>query len=81
MSAPTPVKEAILNVGDVTLAYETHGDPTREPLLLLHGFLGSRADWVHVFPAEDFAALCQHHHVVLVDLPGHGASKWGAGGF
>ncbi|HEY0709937.1 MAG TPA: alpha/beta hydrolase [Polyangia bacterium] len=73
--------EQTLTVGDVTLAYETHGDPKRETLLLLHGFLGSRADWEHVFSPEDFANLARHHHLLLVDLPGHGASKWGARGF
>jgi pimeloyl-ACP methyl ester carboxylesterase len=76
-----PARERILNVGDVSLAYESQGDSQREPLLLLHGFLGSRADWGHVFPADDFEALCRNHHVILVDLPGHGASQWGAQGF
>lgn len=73
--------EQVLAIGDVTLAYEVHGDPAHPPLLLLHGFLGARTDWGHVFDEADFASLLEHHQVILVDLPGHGASTWGSAGF
>ncbi len=49
------------------LHYETAGDG--EPLLWVHGFMGSGPDWRHVFaqPPEGF-------QVIAPDLPGHGRS-------
>ncbi|MBA3792986.1 MAG: 2-succinyl-6-hydroxy-2,4-cyclohexadiene-1-carboxylate synthase [Rubrobacter sp.] len=38
-------------------------------MLLLHGFMGSSADWLTVT-----AALEAHFRCIVVDLPGHGAS-------
>jgi 2-succinyl-6-hydroxy-2,4-cyclohexadiene-1-carboxylate synthase len=46
------------------------GEPSGRPLLLLHGFLGSGADWVEVMeglPAGVYAAA--------PDLPGHGRTR------
>ncbi|GAA4886353.1 2-succinyl-6-hydroxy-2,4-cyclohexadiene-1-carboxylate synthase [Ferrimonas pelagia] len=51
------------------LALRRWGDPTLPPLVLLHGFLGSSADWQ---PVAD--ALGQRFHCIAVDLPGHGDS-------
>jgi pimeloyl-ACP methyl ester carboxylesterase len=76
-----PATEEILRLNDVTLAYELHGNPSAEPLLLLHGFLGSRADFGHLFLPDDFTSLLAQYRVILVDLPGHGASILGADGF
>ena len=45
------------------------GDPRRPPVLLLHGFLGSSADW-----APLTAFLSKEYYCVAVDLPGHGES-------
>ena len=39
-------------------------------LVLLHGFLGSGADWRQVLPG-----LQHHYRCVTVDLPGHGESS------
>jgi pimeloyl-ACP methyl ester carboxylesterase len=41
------------------------------PLLLLHGFTGSGADFRHIF---DLEALQRERRVVVPDLPGHGAT-------
>ena len=49
------------------IAYDRRG--AGEPLLLLHGTGGSRAHWRPI--AE---LLTPHHELLLVDLPGHGAS-------
>lgn len=38
-----------------------------KPLLLLHGFTGSKESWRGVMPA-----LAKKHRVIAVDLPGHG---------
>ncbi len=47
--------------------YVTAGEPTRPPLLLLHGFLGSHQDFSAILPT-----LSQHFYCILPDLPGHG---------
>lgn len=48
------------------LAFDRFGSGTR-PVLLLHGFMGSRQAWAHVRPA-----LEPHVSALAVDLPGHG---------
>jgi 2-succinyl-6-hydroxy-2,4-cyclohexadiene-1-carboxylate synthase len=45
------------------------GDRRSSAVLLLHGFMGSSADWRGIVPALGDRALC-----IAVDLPGHGAS-------
>ena len=45
------------------------GPPQEAPLLLVHGTAGSVAWWQPVI-----APLAQRHHVIRVDLPGHGQS-------
>jgi pimeloyl-ACP methyl ester carboxylesterase len=50
------------------VAYEEVGDGEGRPLLCVHGFAGSKEDFVPVLDA--FGA----RRVVAVDLPGHGAS-------
>lgn len=54
----------------MTLAHETHGDPTAPPVVLLHGFPLDRSMWRSVAPGLAQAGF----HVVLPDLPGHGGS-------
>ncbi|HEY5999410.1 MAG TPA: 2-succinyl-6-hydroxy-2,4-cyclohexadiene-1-carboxylate synthase [bacterium] len=49
------------------LAFEERGPAGAPPLLLLHGFLGSRRDWDPVA-----AALAGSRRCIAVDLPGHG---------
>ncbi|NVJ22366.1 MULTISPECIES: alpha/beta fold hydrolase [Myxococcus] len=41
------------------------------PLVLLHGFTGTGADWAHVF---DLDALARQYRLVIPDLRGHGRS-------
>ena len=50
--------------------YETLGDPNTPPLIFLHGFLGSRQDWL---PAA--RVFFQDHFCILPDLPGHGENE------
>jgi len=52
-----------------TLNYELSGDRRSSAILLLHGFMGSSADWRDVMAAIGDRAFC-----ICVDLPGHGAS-------
>ncbi len=53
------------------LFYREFGVPSESSpsLIFLHGFLGNGLDWQ--LTAE---TLSQHHHCVLLDLPGHGQS-------
>jgi pimeloyl-ACP methyl ester carboxylesterase len=52
-------------VNGLNLYYETHG--TGQPLILLHGGLGSGEMFGPVLPA-----LSEHHQVIAPDLQGHG---------
>jgi 2-succinyl-6-hydroxy-2,4-cyclohexadiene-1-carboxylate synthase len=51
------------------LNYEVLGDRLSTAVVLLHGFMGSSADW-----REVMAALGDRTFRIAVDLPGHGAS-------
>ncbi|WP_417761794.1 2-succinyl-6-hydroxy-2,4-cyclohexadiene-1-carboxylate synthase [Shewanella sp.] len=46
------------------------GDKRQPALVLLHGFLGSGADWQPLL-----AKLSQQFYCITLDLPGHGASQ------
>ena len=56
---------AYADVNGIKLYYETYG--TGRPLVLLHGGLGSGEMFGPVMPA-----LSSDHHVIAVDLQGHG---------
>jgi pimeloyl-ACP methyl ester carboxylesterase len=57
----------------ITLAYETLGDPSGEPLLLIHGLGAQMTDW----PDYALAGLVdQGFHVVMFDNRDVGASTW-----
>jgi len=67
--AASGATERHVTLGDVTLAWEQHGAGER-PLVLVHGFTGSRDDFADVVP--DLADLGR---LVLVDQRGHGGSS------
>lgn len=57
-------------VGPAQLVYQRRGRSTGEPpLLLLHGYVGSSADWAGVGPA-----LAERREVITYDHRGHGDS-------
>lgn len=56
----------------VEIAYETHGDPAKPAVVLVHGWAGNRTYWRH-----QVEALAADHFVVAVDLGGHGESRVG----
>jgi pimeloyl-ACP methyl ester carboxylesterase len=64
-SKPVPVKSGHIEANGVNYYYEIHGKG--EPLLLLHGGLGS----IDLFE-PGFPILAQHRQVIAVDLHGHG---------
>src|SRR5260370_920216 len=53
------------DVNGISLYYESHG--AGRPLILLHGGLGSGEMFGPVLPQ-----LAERHHVIAVDLQGHG---------
>lgn len=55
------------------LAFE-HAGGSRVPLVVVHGFMGSRLDFVDVR-----VQLARHRRVLFLDHRGHGESSWGGG--
>ena len=69
--ASAPHKKGTLAVNGLSYYYEIHG--SGEPLLLLHGGLGS----IEMFETLLLPALAARHQVVAVDLHGHGRTALG----
>jgi pimeloyl-ACP methyl ester carboxylesterase len=63
-------------IDDIELHYEVRGEG--EPLLLLHGFFGSSADWVHLFELDE---LAQRYRLIMPDARGHGRTNNPSGAF
>jgi pimeloyl-ACP methyl ester carboxylesterase len=68
MSAPTP---SLYDVGTARISVTSQG--TGEALLLIHGWPLSGFTWRKVLPA-----LARRFSCYVVDLPGAGATEWGA---
>ena len=61
-----PTTGSIISVNGIDMYYEIRGQG--EPLLLLHGFTGSSADWASMFD------LAKYFQLIIPDLRGHGRS-------
>lgn len=61
-------------VSGTTVSYYEEGKG--EPIVLIHGFCGSKDYWQKVIPA-----LAKEYRVIAVDLPGHGDSDLPSGDF
>ncbi|WP_217922790.1 alpha/beta fold hydrolase [Miltoncostaea oceani] len=59
-----------IDVGEVRLSVTEAGDPSREPVVLLHGFPETSHSWRHQLPALAAAG----YHAVAPDLRGYGGS-------
>jgi pimeloyl-ACP methyl ester carboxylesterase len=76
LPAPIPGFESkSTTVGGVRLHYWTGGDPTGQPVILLHGFLSTAYAWRDVAPALAKAGLA----VLVPDMRGYGDSDKPAG--
>ena len=68
---PKPAKSGQIDANGVNYYYEIHGKG--EPLLLLHGGLGS----IDMFGSGVLPALAEKRQVIAVDLHGHGRTALG----
>ena len=60
---------SITSVDGLTVTFREAGRGAAPPLVLVHGFAGSKEDFDAVLPA-----LAEERRVIAVDLPGHGGS-------
>jgi pimeloyl-ACP methyl ester carboxylesterase len=58
-----------IHVNGFQLHYDICGDPAGEPLLWIHGFGGSGADWKYIFKEVPAG-----YRLIAPDMRGHGAS-------
>ena len=75
MASAIQVREIEIALPHLRLAARVWGDPVLPPLLALHGWLDNAASFDRLAPL-----LCEHFHIVAIDLPGHGRSDWRAPG-
>lgn len=75
MASAIQVREIEIALPHLRLAARVWGDPVLLPLLALHGWLDNAASFDRLAPL-----LCEHFHIVAIDLPGHGRSDWRAPG-
>ncbi|MCA1837268.1 MAG: alpha/beta hydrolase [Actinobacteria bacterium] len=66
----------ILALTDGDLQVKEDGPPTAPPIVLLHGYVGSIRWWDAITPE-----LAKDHHVIRIDLLGHGGSEKPASGY
>jgi pimeloyl-ACP methyl ester carboxylesterase len=66
-----PGQTATINGAEIY--YEVHGDPNGQPVLLLHGSLGSSEEFNYLAPVLVGAG----YRVVAMDCRGRGRSTWG----
>lgn len=59
-----------VEIDGARLAYVERGDPSAEPIVLLHGYPASHRSWRHQIPA-----LAEDHRVLALDWLGWGASE------
>jgi pimeloyl-ACP methyl ester carboxylesterase len=67
----TAAREIKIDLPHITLAAKVWGDESLPPLLALHGWLDNAGSFDRLAPL-----LCAHFHIVALDFPGHGRSRW-----
>jgi pimeloyl-ACP methyl ester carboxylesterase len=66
---PPATESGMAPVNDIQMYYATYGDPSNDPLILLHGGLGNADYFVNQIPA-----FSEHYYVITPDSRGHGRS-------
>ncbi|MGQ0839315.1 alpha/beta fold hydrolase [Actinokineospora sp.] len=72
------MRRSVRGAGGVRLAVRTAGDPAQPPIVFVHGWAQSALVWSAQFADPDLAAA---HHLLAVDLRGHGESDVPADGY
>lgn len=71
MTASIEVQDALVQLSGLRFHYRDWGNPSAQPLLLLHGFTGHARSW------DSFAAAMRDRYRVLaLDQRGHGETEW-----
>jgi pimeloyl-ACP methyl ester carboxylesterase len=70
MQMHIPARDIEIALPHLRLAARSWGDPALPPLLALHGWLDNAASFECLAPL-----LCEHFHIVAIDLAGHGRSQ------
>src|SRR4051812_48644592 len=66
---PKPDQSGLAPVSDIKMYFEIYNAAGGDPVVLLHGGLGSTLNWGNQIPA-----LVKNHKVVALDSRGHGRS-------
>jgi pimeloyl-ACP methyl ester carboxylesterase len=69
-------RECTFDTGKVKLNYLDYGNPTAEPIVMLHGGAWCWQEYLSLIPD-----LAQHWHVYALDLRGNGRSGWVPNGY
>jgi esterase len=73
MTASIEVQDALVQLNGLRFHYRDWGNPSAQPLLLLHGFTGHARSW------DTFAAAMRdRYRVIALDQRGHGETEWAA---
>jgi pimeloyl-ACP methyl ester carboxylesterase len=71
-AAQTPAgADRVATANGLRLHYLEWGDPAKPPMILLHGIARHAHTFDHIAPA-----FARDHHIVALDLRGHGDSAW-----
>jgi pimeloyl-ACP methyl ester carboxylesterase len=65
------VTERFATANGLRLHYLEWGDPAKPPMILLHGIARHAHTFDHIAPA-----FARDHHVIALDMRGHGDSAW-----
>ena len=68
VTEPDPGERVTTTAAGIPFSSIAWGDPAGRPLILIHGVTASARIWWRIGPAP----AASGHHVVAVDLPGHG---------
>lgn len=76
MGQVTPTSESssttqFVPVNGISLAFDSYGNSSAAPVVLMHGLGGSRTSWAGI--AE---SLASQYSVYVLDMRGHGESDW-----
>ena len=72
---PPAGADRVATANGLRLHYLEWGDPAKPPMILLHGIARHAHTFDHIAPA-----FARDHHVIALDMRGHGDSAWSPDG-